>query len=82
MRCWFDCYRSLVDDRGKTVILVLHDINFASCYSDSIIAMKDGRLIVHAPTERVITTESLQEIYGMHIPVSEYEGRRYCHYHF
>lgn len=74
--------RSLVDDRGKTVVLVLHDINFASCYSDSIIAMKDGRLIVHAPTERVITTESLQEIYGMHIPVSEYEGRRYCHYHF
>ncbi len=73
--------RCLVDARGKTVILVLHDINFASCYSDSIIAMRHGKLVLHAPTNNVITTEKLQEIYGMHIPVSEYEGRRYCHYH-
>jgi len=73
--------RSLVDEQGKTVILVLHDINFASCYSDAIIAMKDGTLIYHAPTDDVITPGALQKIYGMEIPVCEHRGRRFCLYH-
>src|SRR5690606_38964503 len=36
--------RRLVCERQKTVVVVLHDINFASCYADHIIAMKDGRV--------------------------------------
>ena len=36
--------RGLVDDLGKTVVTVLHDINFASCYSDIIVALKDGKM--------------------------------------
>ncbi len=36
--------RKLVDELGKTVVIVLHDINFASVYSDRIVALKDGRL--------------------------------------
>ena len=31
--------RRLVDELGKTIVLVLHDINFASCYADDIVAM-------------------------------------------
>ena len=33
--------RRLVDDLGKTVVIVLHDINFASVYSDRIVALKE-----------------------------------------
>lgn len=36
--------RRLCDELGKTVILVLHDINYASFYSDYICAFKDGKL--------------------------------------
>jgi iron complex transport system ATP-binding protein len=70
--------RSLVDEQGKSVVLVLHDINFASSYSDEIIALKGGKLLYHGPPQEVITTEALWEIYGMHIPVIEQEGKRYC----
>ncbi|MPM17775.1 Iron(3+)-hydroxamate import ATP-binding protein FhuC [bioreactor metagenome] len=73
--------RRLVDEHHKTIIVVLHDINFASCYSDYIIAMKDGKLVQHGNTEQVINSERLMEIYGMHIPVAEQGGRRYCLYH-
>ena len=37
--------RKLVDEFGKTVVIVLHDINFASVYSDRIVALKDGKLV-------------------------------------
>lgn len=36
--------RRMVNELGKTIILVLHDINFASCHSDYIVALKDGKI--------------------------------------
>ena len=72
--------RQLVDDLGKTVVIVLHDINFASVYSDRIVALKDGRLVKDGPTNDIITSESLREVYDMHIPVQEQDGCRICVY--
>ncbi len=37
--------RRLAQDLNKTIVVVIHDINFASCYSDDIIALKDGQLV-------------------------------------
>src|SRR5699024_11672490 len=39
--------RRLVDELGKTIVIVIHDINFASCYSDDIVALKDGKIVKH-----------------------------------
>jgi len=72
--------RQLVDELGKTVVIVLHDINFASVYSDRIVALKDGRLVKDGPTNEIITSESLREVYDMHIPVQEQDGCRICVY--
>lgn len=72
--------RKLVDELGKTVVIVLHDINFASVYSDWIIALKDGRLIKDGPAHEIINSESLKEVYDMHIPVQEQNGCRICVY--
>ncbi|MGL5916499.1 MAG: ABC transporter ATP-binding protein, partial [Culicoidibacterales bacterium] len=49
--------RRLVDELGKTVVIVIHDINFASCYSDEIIALKRGKLIIHDQTTKVMQPE-------------------------
>lgn len=68
--------RRMVSELGKTVILVLHDINFASCYSDSIAAMKDGKLLHYGRAEAVIATEPLRQIYDMHIPIEQIRGNR------
>lgn len=72
--------RKLVDELGKTVVIVLHDINFASVYSDRIVALKDGRLVKDGPTNDIINSEALREVYDMHIPVQEQDGCRICVY--
>lgn len=61
--------RRMADELGKTVVLVLHDINFASCYADAIVAMRDGQVVRHGPPCEVVTPGALAEIYDMHIPV-------------
>lgn len=72
--------RRLVDELGKTVVIVLHDINFASVYSDWIVAMKDGKVVKNGPTEEIIRSETLKEIYDMDIPIQEMESCRICVY--
>ncbi|TKC15372.1 iron ABC transporter ATP-binding protein [Robertmurraya kyonggiensis] len=72
--------RGLVDELGKTVVIVLHDINFASVYSDRIVALKDGKLVKNGPTHEIINSDALRDIYDMDIPIQEQNGCRICVY--
>jgi iron complex transport system ATP-binding protein len=72
--------RRLVDDLGKTVVIVLHDINFASVYSDRIVALKNGRVVKDGPTDDIINSEALKEIYDMDIPIKQLSNCRICVY--
>ncbi|WP_270313091.1 ABC transporter ATP-binding protein [Vagococcus fluvialis] len=72
--------RQLVDEKGKTVIIVLHDINFTASYADEIVAMKDGKIFKTGTTDEIIEKEVLDELYDMSIRVCELEGKRFCLY--
>lgn len=71
----------LVDELGKTVVIVIHDINFAACYSDYIVALKDGKVVKEGRTTEVITPKVLKEIYDMDFTVREENKKRYCLYY-
>ncbi|WP_404449303.1 ABC transporter ATP-binding protein [Sutcliffiella horikoshii] len=72
--------RKLVDETGKTVIIVIHDINFASVYSDYIVALKNGKLVKQGRTEDIIKEEVLKDIYDIDIKVKEIDGKNICIY--
>jgi iron complex transport system ATP-binding protein len=73
--------RKLVDDLGKTVVLVVHDINFVSCHADYIVALRDGELAAVGGRDEIITPEVLRNVYGLDIPIRELEGERICVYY-
>lgn len=66
----------LSQELAKTVVIVIHDINFASCYSDQILAMKDGRLIDQGTPEEMMSTPRLRAIYDIDIPVEVINDQR------
>ncbi|MBY6278493.1 ABC transporter ATP-binding protein, partial [Symbiobacterium thermophilum] len=72
--------RNLADDLGKTVVLVLHDVNFASAYSDHIVALKDGRVAAAGTPDELIRSDVLGDIYEMQIPIETVGGCRVCIY--
>ncbi|NEU31429.1 ABC transporter ATP-binding protein [bacterium LRH843] len=72
--------RRMVDELGKTIVIVLHDINFASVYSDYIVALKNGRVVREGPTHEIINNEALKEIYDMDIPVNDINNCKICVY--
>lgn len=61
--------RQVSDELNKTIIVVMHDINFAARYSDNICAMKEGRIIKFGKTEDVINSDLLTEIFGTKIDI-------------
>jgi iron complex transport system ATP-binding protein len=66
--------RRAADELGRTVVLVLHDINFASCWSDRIVAMRDGAVVHQGTPDEIMREDVLRDIYGMDIPVQEVGG--------
>ncbi|WP_372800716.1 iron ABC transporter ATP-binding protein [Paracoccus seriniphilus] len=67
--------RRAVEEHDKTVVVVLHDLNFAARHSDRIIAMRDGRIVADGPPEAVIRTEILDDLYDMKLQVVQQGGR-------
>lgn len=73
--------RRLCDEWGKTVVLVLHEINLAAYYSDRIFAFKEGRVAAQGGAREVFTQENLKALYGVDFRVVEIDGRpmTLCH---
>lgn len=67
--------RRLCDELGKTVILVLHEINYAAFYSDYICAFSEGRVAKFGTVKEVMTRETLSEIYGVDFEIMEISGK-------
>ncbi|MEP9394766.1 ABC transporter ATP-binding protein [Gordonia sp. VNK1] len=64
-----DLVHSLKTDHGKTIVMVLHDLNLAVRYSDSLFVMKDGGLVHHGVPDEVITTDLLEDAFGLRAQV-------------
>ncbi len=72
--------RRLCDEHGRTVILVIHDINFAANYSDHIVALKGGTVRFCGPVAEAVTETRLQELYGLDFQIIQGERGRLCNY--
>lgn len=73
--------RRLVDELGKTVGLVVHDINFASCYSDYVVILNNGRIAKEGGVDEIINKEILEDIYKIEFNIQDIKNNRICVYY-
>lgn len=67
--------RRIADERRRTAIVVLHDINQAAAYADRIVAMRNGRVIAQGAPEEVLNVAVLEEIFGYRMQVERMHGK-------
>lgn len=60
-----DLCRSLNQRQGKTLVMVLHDLNQAARYADHIVALRDGKVQASGPPAEVITPERVRRLFGI-----------------
>ncbi|ETX09379.1 iron ABC transporter ATP-binding protein [Marinomonas ushuaiensis DSM 15871] len=73
--------KKLADEHNKAIVIVIHDINFASCYSDNIVAMKQGEITKNGSVDDVIDEQVLSEIYEIPFKVQEIDGNKISLYY-
>jgi len=60
-----DLVTRLNRERGRTVAMVLHDLNLAARYSDVVVVMKAGAIVTQGTPTEVFTTELLRQVFGL-----------------
>ncbi len=69
--------RKLNREYGMTIIMVLHEINQAIYFSDRIIGLCRGKVLIQGEPDEVITSESIRELYGIDLKVTEIDGHKF-----
>jgi iron-siderophore transport system ATP-binding protein len=60
-----DLVRQLNQDRGRTVVVVLHDLNQAARYADHLVAMKEGQIVASGTPSEIVTADLVREVFGL-----------------
>lgn len=63
--------RHVADEFGRTIVTVLHDINFAAKYSDRICAMKDGQIAAFGTVDEIMDAKILSDIFETKLEIIE-----------
>ena len=61
--------RRAANEFGRTILVVMHDINFAAKYSDRICAMKDGKIAAFGAVEEIMKPALLTGIFDTQIEI-------------
>ena len=68
--------RFLVDVKGKSIVIVMHDLNMASNFSDEIACFKDGKCIIHDTVDTVMKDDVLSALYEIPLEGVEINGKK------
>ncbi|PZO78708.1 MAG: Fe3+-hydroxamate ABC transporter ATP-binding protein FhuC [Mesorhizobium amorphae] len=66
--------RRLAHEGGRSVVVVLHDVNMASRFCDRVLALRGGRLAAHEPVSGFMTPETLRAVYGLDMGILPHPG--------
>ena len=69
--------KDLNKNLGKTIIMVLHDINQSIEYSDTIVGMMKGKIEFQGKANEVLTGEKISKIYDTKLKIIDIEDRKY-----
>ena len=61
--------RAAADALGKTVVLVIHDVNFAAAYADRIVALANGQVVASGAPDEIISPEVLERVFETPVQV-------------
>ncbi len=60
-----DLLADLNEREGRTVVIVLHDLNLACRYAHHMVAMRDGRIVAEGSPAEIVTAETVREVFGL-----------------
>jgi len=57
--------QQLNEEQGRTIVMVVHDLNHATRYAHHMVAIKSGKIVAEGEPAKVTTKEVLREVFGI-----------------
>ncbi|WP_347349735.1 ATP-binding cassette domain-containing protein [Nigerium sp.] len=73
--------RAAADDLGRTIVIVLHDLNAAAAYADHMVAMKDGRVAAAGTVADLMREDLLSAVFDLPVRVLDVDGVKLARYY-
>lgn len=73
--------RHMAKEKGKSIIIVIHDINFAAAYADRMVMMKEGVIVASGTVTEMMDGDLLEAIYEMPFDIIDVHGKKLCAYY-
>lgn len=72
--------RRIAHEDGRTLVVVLHELNVAAAFADLLVMMKAGRIVAQGPVESAFTAEALADVFGLEasVLIDPASGRPVC----
>lgn len=67
--------KKMADEGGKSIVIVLHDINYAAAFADRIVVMAKGKIAAVGPPADIITPQTLREHFDTNAEILTIKGR-------
>jgi|TARA_Y100000815_G_scaffold149297_1_gene135008 iron complex transport system ATP-binding protein len=67
--------RDMADADGKSILIVLHDINYAAAYADRIVAMANGRIAADGAPGAILTPQLMHDVFASDADIIRVNGR-------
>jgi iron complex transport system ATP-binding protein len=61
-------------ERGVTMVIATHDLNLAASLCNTLVLLRDGRVLADGPTDEVLTAPMIQQLYGVDADVRFHSG--------
>lgn len=61
--------------QGKTIVIVLHDINQAAQFADTVVMMKSGQITAVGAPKEVLTADNIRRLYQVDVTVIQHQGK-------
>ena len=73
--------RHLVDDLRKTVVVILHDINYAAAYADRVVAFKNGQVFMNDTVDQFLQKPVIDALYDTDVEIIQHNNQAFCLYY-
>jgi iron complex transport system ATP-binding protein len=69
--------RKLADEKKKTILITLHNLDLAVKYADAMVFLKNGRAVARGDPDEILTEALLEEVYEIKMSILRCDGRKF-----
>lgn len=66
---------SMCHKRGKSIVMIIHEVNYAAAWADHVVGLKQGKVILTGSPSETLTQQGMKNLYGMDVEVKIQGGK-------